>query len=808
MRDSRTEQTQQAAEKEFSIDELLQVLRRRRRGIAAIIVFAVVGAIAIYNAQLPEYHAVGVMLVSKDHASGDLVDAVLGTEGASDAKAAKKDAELLKSMYIAELTVNELWQSGRRDSLEFFGNRPYVSPVKRLFSSINPFDGSAKARNRLVSGPSMLSDELVRSYAIELNRRIRVAPVRETTLLNVSVASPFNDEAVFLTNMLCNVYKKADIHRTSEKYLQSNRFLAEMLEEQQQKLRDADAALSAFMTASGIYEVTGNSDELLQKMIEVDARHNDLLVEYRIVKNSQEFLEKKLSQSDRDLSSRIARNVNAQLGSIQDEIRARESEYVNVLKTRRAEDAEARAKKQELDMVRTRYEQLSRSKIAGQIGYAGREQKFSVDLIAEKLQTDRKLNQLDFSAREYDRLKNYYESKLSGLPEKQQKYLKLQRDRDVVSKTYLLLKEKVDETRILIGSEVGDVSIMGSAFMPFKPEKPNLTKTMSMGLVLGVVFAALYAFGSEYIDETVRDELFFKTVGFNVLGVVPFVSLDAGTGTKFFNRVEPVRNFFQKKGIHAKKNEFFVSSQESERFTPLITDKLNSNFAESFRTLRTNIGFSRVDNPIRTLVVSGASMGEGKSNICANVAIAMAIKGNRTLLIDCDLRRPTQHLVFKGKRLPGLTDYLVSQEEGVGERYFQKTHQHNLTLFSAGTVVPNPNELLASVKMQELIKKLSGQFDKIVLDTPPLFLSDAAQLALSVDAILLAARLRLSNKNLLRDYATNCFFRSRIIGIALIDSENNDNLKNGYGRYGYGRTGYGTTPYGNGDDEAGKPGAL
>lgn len=799
MKDLQKAQPKQAFEMEFSIDEVSRILRRRRKGIVSIILAALAAALAIFNAQVPEYHAVGVMMVSKDHSSGDLVDAVLGNEGAGDAKAVKKDAELLKSMYIAELTVRDLWQSAKRDSLEFFGNRPYVSPLKRMLAGLNPIGRPANARAMEQRG--MLSDDQIRRYAIDLNKRIRVEPVRETTLLKVSVASPFSDEAVFLSNTLCNVYKRADIRRTSEKYFQSNRFLTDMLAEQQRKLVDSDAALSAFMVDGGIYEVTGNTDELLRKMVEVDARHNDLLVEYRILKNSKEFLEKQLSRADLDLSARIARNVNAQLGSIQDEIRSRESEYINILKSKSADDPEAISKKQELDVVRTRYEQLSRSKIAGQIGFAGREQKYSVDLVSEKLQTDRKLNQLDFSAREYERLKNYYEHQLSGLPEKQQKFVMLQRDRDVVSKTYLLLKEKADETRILIGSEVGSVSLMGSAFKPFKPEKPDLKKTMGMGLMFGVVLAGLYAFGSEYVDETVRDEQFFKSIGFNVLGLIPFVSSDAGTQGGLVDRLGPVGRLFRNIGNHAGTNARPGGSQEHERIVPLVTDKLNSHFAESYRTLRTNIGFSKVDSPIRTLVVSGASMGEGKSNVCANIALAMAIRGSRTIIIDCDLRRPTQHHVFRGKRLPGLTDYLVSQEDGVEERFFQKTHQHNLTLLSAGTSVPNPNELLASAKMQELLGKLSERFDKIVLDTPPLFLSDAAQLAHSVDAILLAARLRWSNRHLLREYATDCFFRSKIIGIALIDSEHRDSRKLGYGNYGYGRSGYGESYYASRDDD-------
>jgi len=121
-----------------------------------------------------------------------------------------------------------------------------------------------------------------------------------------------------------------------------------MLHEQQKKLTTADRALSVFMTKNEIYEVTGNTSELLTKLVESDARYNDILAEHRIVENSLHFLEKKLTEADRELSKRISTNVNNQLGAIQDEIRSRESEYVQLLKTKNATDPELKEKNSRL----------------------------------------------------------------------------------------------------------------------------------------------------------------------------------------------------------------------------------------------------------------------------------------------------------------------------------------------------------------------------------------------------------------------------------------------------------------------------
>lgn len=790
------EYPQQPRERDITIEEIFRIIMRRKWGILSILGIALFATLFLHSIQTPEYRADSVVMINSADKQGDLLEAVLGPNAAVDSKVTKKDVELMKSMPIAEQTVRELYRSTKRDSLEFFGNRHYFSWMTGFMKPLIPlFKGTQEKID---------SEVYFRKYALKLSKRIQVEAVRETNLLKVSVASPFPDEAAFLSNTLCRVYKESDVNRNSEKYAQANRFINEMLKEQQQKVAEADDAQSKYMQSHEIYEFSGNTQKLLDKLIETDSRYNDVRAEYNITKNSLAFLEQKLTDTDRTMSTQISKSVSVQLGNIMDEIKKRESEYIQLLSQKGNADEEVRMKRQQLDVVKARYEQLSRSKIAGQIGYAGKAQKFSFDMVSEKLQIERKLNELNFGAMEMNRMKQYYESQLATLPQKQQDYAKLLRDREVVSKTYTFLKEKLDESRIMLGSEVGSVSLVGPAFQPFEPEKPDLKKNLLLGLVLGGLLSAVYAYGAETFDDSVKDESYFKDLGLPTLSYIPLVTKDGRNSLSstsesqlsrvLYNKSQAFRNKLLQAGTNSLERKPYLPKTEDIPM-PRITDSLSSPFAESFRTLRTALDYSRIDEPLKSILISGTAMSEGKSTVCSNLGISFALMGKKTLIVDCDLRRASVHKKFNLQREPGLTDYLFSPEHTIADSYFQPAGMENLYLLSAGKKLQNCNELLGSTKMQALIKELEEKFDKVLFDSPPLFLSDAAQLARSVDGILLAARLQFTSRRPLRDFTTDHYLRPLMLGVAVIESSDLGLFGYGYGKYGYGKYGYGKYGY-------------
>ncbi len=159
--------------------------------------------------------------------------------------------------------------------------------------------------------------------------------------------------------------------------------------------------------------------------------------------------------------------------------------------------------------------------------------------------------------------------------------------------------------------------------------------------------------------------------------------------------------------------------------------------SEAYRTLRTNLEFSSLDRPLRTMVVTSAAPEEGKSTTLANLAVAIAQGGKKVILVDCDLRRPSQHRIFGVLNGKGLTTMVVD-DEAVNAPPFQESGIEGLRLLPSGPLPPNPAELLASRRMEEIIGLLVEQADIVLFDAPPIIaVTDAAVLSSKVDGVLL-----------------------------------------------------------------------
>jgi len=171
--------------------------------------------------------------------------------------------------------------------------------------------------------------------------------------------------------------------------------------------------------------------------------------------------------------------------------------------------------------------------------------------------------------------------------------------------------------------------------------------------------------------------------------------------------------------------------------------------SEAYRALRTNLDFSSLDRPIRTMLVTSAGPEEGKSTVLANLAVTTAQAGKKVILVDGDLRRPTLHHIFNLKNDVGLTTMVVD-DAAMESPPLQDTGVEGLQLLPSGPLPPNPSELLGSRRMEEIIAVLLERADIVFFDAPPVVaVTDAAVLATKVDGVLLviyAGRTR-------RDYA-------------------------------------------------------
>jgi non-specific protein-tyrosine kinase len=171
--------------------------------------------------------------------------------------------------------------------------------------------------------------------------------------------------------------------------------------------------------------------------------------------------------------------------------------------------------------------------------------------------------------------------------------------------------------------------------------------------------------------------------------------------------------------------------------------------SEAYRTLRTNLDFSSLDKPIKTMLVTSAGPEEGKSTVLANLAVTTAQMGRKVILVDCDLRRPTLHNIFNLKNDVGLTTMVVD-DAAMESPPLQGTDVEGLQLVSSGPLPPNPAELLASRRMEEIVAALLDRADVVLFDAPPVVaVTDAAVLATKVDGVLLV----INADGTKRDYA-------------------------------------------------------
>ena len=178
----------------------------------------------------------------------------------------------------------------------------------------------------------------------------------------------------------------------------------------------------------------------------------------------------------------------------------------------------------------------------------------------------------------------------------------------------------------------------------------------------------------------------------------------------------------------------------------VITKNPKSSFAESIRSIRTNLAFSSLDKDVKIIINSSPEAGDGKSFVTANLAIAYAQEGKNVLLIDADLRRGRQHEIFNVMNVTsgGYSNLMLNYENSIPlDKYICKTEINNMSLLPTGPMPPNPVELLGSENNKKLLEKLKKEYDLIIMDCAPVVgLSDAVVLAALSDINLITVSVK------------------------------------------------------------------
>ncbi|MCE7988302.1 MAG: polysaccharide biosynthesis tyrosine autokinase [Caldilinea sp. CFX5] len=286
--------------------------------------------------------------------------------------------------------------------------------------------------------------------------------------------------------------------------------------------------------------------------------------------------------------------------------------------------------------------------------------------------------------------------------------------------SYANLVQSFENLRLVELQAMDNIAAVRSAKAPQAPISGNTIPNILLGSIVGIALMVTVITLIEYLDDRVRSpHLIQDTLGAIVLGAIDVIRTQSSNSTL------------------------------SEKLIAAVAPR--HPVAEAYRSIRTNLRFSTIDSRLRTLVVTSSSAGEGKSVTAANLAIVMAQLGLSVVLVDADLRKPTQHKLFGLKRQPGLSDALLA-DDAPPQHYLQEVDVPNLRLLPSGMMPPNPAELLSSQRMRHLLDALHAAVDVVILDTPPLLVvTDAAVLASYVrDVVLIVNAKRTQRSTLMR----------------------------------------------------------
>jgi len=323
-----------------------------------------------------------------------------------------------------------------------------------------------------------------------------------------------------------------------------------------------------------------------------------------------------------------------------------------------------------------------------------------------------------------------------------------------------ILDDSIKATNLTEDTGSLNISVLESARPADKPSKPPKVRYMAIALLVGIVLAGFLALIRSRMDQRLRSmEEISAALELPALGVVPSMS--------------------RRDGLAIRGKKVYLDSR--------------SVWAETYRTMRTAVLFSNTKANSRTILVTSPEAGDGKTTVVSNLAIAMAQDGQKTLVLEADFRKPMQNKIFGvNHENRGISSVLAGTDEL--EEVIKTTCVSGLDLLTCGTEIPNPSEILHSTSFNRLVKLLAKQYDRIIVDSPPVLpVTDAQILASICQVTILVLRAEKSKRKASRQ-ARDALLRvgARVLGVVV-----NDVPKNG--RYGF----YGSDGYYNGTKRAG-----
>ena len=662
----------------------------------------------------------------------------------------KQNQNILASRELPEVDVlrsdrfiaNEIEVINQYDSREKY--------AKALIDSFN----NAKEKNlfkvlKSEEEAGSIGHKPLKDIAGILKNVISAEQISGLDLVEISASSPSPYEAALIANTCADKYLKLNLEGNRNQLTSLRMFLEKQSKEKLNELNIAEDTLRKFQERGGIVALDAQSTVLITQLAQLDAQRDAAKIEL---------------MSSNEVLNQYKNEVKKQNPQLVDYLENQTSQvYMDVLQKQIAElqvtrdisiankspNAVVASKIQEYDKKITELKDKLSVLINDIKANAFASSPEQIKVLTQKLiEEEINNNSLSIKFKELQTIISKYEQDLNRLPKTTIELAQYQRKKESHQQLYLLVDQKYQEALINELSQPGNVVIVDTGRIPDKPAKPNRILIIIIGLTLGPVFAFGYLLVKDYFDDTIKSPRDMEDNDISFLSWVPRLN---------------------------NSTEIPPDNQEL-----LVLYEPDSPISESFRAIEARIEYSRAESEFPKLIlVTSPAEGEGKTFIAFNLAGSFAQSNKRTLLIDCDLRRPKIHKIFGVDKKPGLVDYLF--DDARLKDIIRKTKIDNLSYITSGSIPSNSAKVLKSKMMNSFLKGIRDCFDAIIIDSAPIVAAiDAEILAKLVDGTILVVSADKTDHRLMMD-AVDIIKRDKVpfLGTVL----NNFKYKNGYGYY-------------------------
>lgn len=594
-----------------------------------------------------------------------------------------------------------------------------IGQLQALSSRDNPLDTQAEViRSDAVVSKTI--DELGLKdangdplTAKNLTSRITAKGILGTDVLTISYRSYDPEQTVAVVNKLADIYIQNNVRSNQADAAAAGKFIEEQLPRTEAAVQAADSALRQFKEANKVIELDKESDQAITIIGDLENQTAQARAELADVAAQSKTLQTQLGVSPQQavmlaaLSQTPAvQEVLTQYQQTQAKLEVARTRYLpthpEITNSERELAALSALLEQRIGQIIGAHQALSLGNL--QMDELRR------DLIGQWITVETKRRGLVERITQMMKDQTAYKQQASVLPQLEQKQRELERNLNAAQTTYETLLRRLQEIRVAENQNVGNAQVISPAR---QADFVGPAKRMILlgGGVVGALLAISTAFALDFMDQSIKTPQEARRLfGYSLLGLIP------------------------------------TYDKTLKNHRVLVRDLPRSSVAQAYRLLRANLRFIGSDQKLKTLVVTSSVPQEGKSEVAANLAAAIAQTGRRVLLIDTDFHLPAQHRIWQTSDGPDLSNVLIHQippDEVVRQIRTNLCGEtmSNLHVLPAGGPPLDSLALLDSNQMALLIQSFAQHYDFVILDSPPLVgLADAAVLGKIVDGLLLVVR--------------------------------------------------------------------